>query len=166
MERVLLPVLAVLMAAGAAVLHWGPIKKYVIKCERASAVTCAVEQVKASSPQSWAFQLAPDATSFVRIVPRRRSSNSVYLYLRSADKEIFAAQFESNEAFTDANAASERLNRFFRDTDPDTIKIEIVPAPYIRWISWSLIAVLGLFVAATLQSAWSRRPHAINTMRI
>lgn len=165
MEKVLLLILALLLAAGAALVHWGPVRKYVIACERVSHVTCTLERSRVAGTQRWQLQLGPDASAVVRVVPRRRGSDDVYLYLRSAEGEVFAAQFESLDPVRDAEDAAAELNRVFRSPVPARTRIEVSPPAYFLWLSWGLLGFTALLVLATYRELRSREQRPDNEAR-
>jgi len=145
LEKLIPPILAVLMAAGAALLHWGPVTHYAVECQRTSVVSCTIERSKsAGATERWNLTLGPDANATVRVIPRRRSDPSVYLYLRSNGEDIFAAQFEGSNAASEAEAAASRLNQVFGSTFPATARIEARPPAYFRWVSWGGLGVMAL----------------------
>lgn len=76
----------------------------------------------------------------------RRSSDRVSLYLNTESQAIFAAQFETNSAVVDAQAAAAQLNRVFSTSGPTSTRIETRPPAYLGWITWGGLGLLALFV--------------------
>jgi len=147
LKKLLLVILGLLTTAGAALVHWGPVRKYVIECERVSDLICTVERSEATGTRRWRFQFSPDTAATIRIVPRRRSSDDVYLYLRSAEHEVFAAQFESLDGVREAEAAAAQLNQLFQSTLPAKTRVEVRPPAYFRWLSWGALSFMVLLIA-------------------
>jgi hypothetical protein len=144
-----------LMAAGAALLHWGPVTHYAVECQRSSGTACVIERSKATgTAERWNVDLGPDANATVRVIPRRRSGPSVYLYLHSNGNEIFAAQFEGSDAARDAEAAASRLNQVFSSNLSATARIEARPPAYFRWLSWGGLGVMALLIAALCRAVY------------
>lgn len=84
--------------------------------------------------------------AIVRAEPMRRSFDRVSLYLNTESQAIFAAQFETNSAVVDAQAAAAQLNCVFSTSGPASTRIETRPPAYLGWITWGGLDLLALFV--------------------
>jgi hypothetical protein len=148
-------ILAVLCGAAAVMLYRVPVQRYTVVCEQATQATCDLERATSARTQQWHVTLGPDPTAVVRFAARRRGGPRVFLYLRSTTSEVFAAEFEGGDAATAAEAAAAELNRTFHASVPGTVRITAAPPPYLRWIAWGALAVMGLLVLAGFRSTRS-----------
>jgi hypothetical protein len=96
------------------------------------------------------------ASAVVHVMPQRRGSARVLLYLASPTREVFAAEFEGADAAATAEAAAARLNEVLRTSAPASARVEAEPPPAFRWMAWSGVAVTGLLIAAGYRGVRSR----------
>jgi len=149
-------ILALLLGLGAVMLYRAPVRRYVVACERATQVTCDLEQATAVSTQRWHVPLGSDASAIVRVVPQRRGTARVFLYIESAAGAIFAAEFEGADASAAAGTAAAQLNRVLRASTPAVARVEVAPPPLFRWIAWGALGAMGLLVLAGYREVQSR----------
>lgn len=149
----LLPAALLLLAA--AVLYWGPVRGYVVSCERTVQVVCSLERTEASGPTRTLVPLGTDASAVVRVQKLRRGSR-VLLYLEAPPQSVFAAEFEDGDAQATATAAAAQLNRVLHGSTPGPVRIEVTPPPLYRWLSWAVISFMGLLLLAAYRQARSR----------
>ncbi|MFZ5531572.1 MAG: hypothetical protein ACOY4U_11065 [Pseudomonadota bacterium] len=148
--KLLVKILLGLMVPGAAAMvHWGPVRGYVVACEKRAAITCVLERDTATGMQRRHVALGTDARAVVRVQPVRRGPARVLLYLASASGEVFAAEFEGSDATAAAADAVAQLNRAFAATGPATARIEARPPAHLRWLLWGGVAFLGLLAWAS-----------------
>lgn len=147
--KLLVKILLGLMVLGAAgMVHWGPVRGYAVACEKRAAIACVLERDTSEGTQRRHLALASDARAVVRVQPVRRGPARVLLYLASASGEVFAAEFEGNDATAAAADAATRLNQAFAAAGPAAARIEARPPAYLRWLLWSGVAFLGLLAWA------------------
>lgn len=104
--------------------------------------------------------LDSEASAGVRLLPQRRGSARVLLYLTSPAQAVFAAEFEGGDATAAAAAAAARLNEVFRASGPASVRIEAEPSPAFRPAAWSALAVMGLLIAAVYRQVRSQAREA------
>ena len=149
MKTVVVVVLAVLCALGAAMLHWAPVRSYAVSCERTASLACVLEQTGASGTRRTFVPLPAGAAAVVRILPRRRGASRVILELQTPGQSIFAAEFEGADADSAADAAAARLNAVLRGhSAPALARITAAPPPVYRIAAWSGLGVMGLIILA------------------
>jgi hypothetical protein len=149
-------VLAILLGLGAVMLYRAPIQRYVVACERTTHVACVLEQARATRTQRWHRSLGANASAVVRVVQPRRGTARVFLYIESAAGAMFAAEFEGNDADTDAEAAAAQLNRVLEGTTPGVARVEAAPPPLYRRFAWGALGVMGMLVLAGYRDVRAR----------
>jgi hypothetical protein len=141
-------VLALLLGAGAVMLFQAPVTRYVVTCTRAAQLSCVLERTRGRGVRRSGVGLGPEASAVVRVVPGRRGSVRILLYLQSPQRELFAAEFEGGEAGEAANAAAARLNAVLAHSAPATVRVEAAPPVLYRRLAWTGLAVMGLLTLA------------------
>lgn len=153
MKTVVVIVLAVLCALGAAILYWAPVRSYAVSCERTAALACVLEQTGASGTHRTFVPLPAGAAAVVRILPRRRGASRVILELQTPGQSVFAAEFEGADADSAADAAAAQLNTVLRaHAAPALARITATPPPVYRIAAWSGLAVMGLIILALMRA--------------
>jgi hypothetical protein len=140
--------LALLLGVCAVMVYRAPVQRYVVACERATQVVCVLEQGRNTASERQRIPLDPGSSAVVRLRPQRRGPARVLLYLESPAHPVFAAEFEGSAALLEAEAAATKLNTVLRTSTPASARIEAVPPPIFRWLSWAGLAVMGLLVVA------------------
>lgn len=79
--------LAAMVVGGAALIHFGPVRGYAIKCDKAQQISCVLQRHTSSGPQSWQVPLGAGATATVQVKTYRRSRPRVFLYLNTPTAE-------------------------------------------------------------------------------
>ena len=154
MKTVVVVVLAVLCALGAATVYWAPVRSYAVSCERTAGLACVLEQTGASGTHRTFAPLPAGAAAVVRILPRRRGASRVILELQTPGQSIFAAEFEGADADSAAEAAAARLNTVLRArTTPALARITAAPPPVYRIAAWSGLGVMGLIILALVRAS-------------
>ncbi len=160
MKTTPLLVLAILLGLGAVMLYRAPVQRYVVACERTTQVACILEQTRSVGTQRLRVPLGANASAVVRVVPQRRGTARVFLYLESMPDAIFAAEFEGKDAATAAEAAAAQLNRVLKASTPAVARVDAVPPQLFRWFAWAALGVMGLLVLAGYRDVRSRAPAA------
>jgi hypothetical protein len=117
-----------------------------------------LEQTRAARTQRTSVPIDAGASAVVRVEPRRRGGARTLLYLDTPARAVFAAEFEGGDAADAASRAAEQLNRVLRGTAPRA-RIEVAPPPFLRWLAWGGLGVMGLLILAGYREA-RRRPAA------
>ena len=153
MKTVVVIVLAVLCALGAATLYWAPVRSYAVSCERTAGLACVLEQTGASGTHRTFVPLPEGAAAAVRIRPRRRGASRVILELQTPGQSVFAAEFEGADADSAADAAAAQLNTVLRaPTAPALARITATPPPVYRIAAWSGLGVMGIIILALMRA--------------
>lgn len=152
--------LALLLGIGALVLYRMPVRRYAVTCERTTRLACVLEQVRSSDTRRTSVTLGTNASAVVRIVPGRRGTVRVFLYLETPSNAVFAAEFEGGDAGENATAAATRLNQVLRSAAPAVAHVEAVPPPLYRRMAWSTLGVMGLLTLAAHRETRRRAPVA------
>jgi hypothetical protein len=158
-------VLALLLGAGAVMLVRAPARRYVVACERTSQVACVLEQSRAAGTERWQVPLGPHDSAVVRVLPQRRGSERILLYLQSPTRAVFAAEFEGADAAATAATAAARLNAVLRGAAP-LARIEVVPPPLFRQLAWGALGVMGLLIVAGYREVRRRPPRADEALQL
>jgi hypothetical protein len=152
MRHVALVLLVPLLAGAAALAFWGPVRGYDVRCTKDTRIACTIERHTSSGPSVQSFVLDAPATADVRLMPVRRGSARILLYLVSAPHDVFAAEFEGKDAYAQAQAAAAQLNTLFAAAQPGAVRIEVRPPAYMQWMLWGAVAFLALLVAAAARA--------------
>lgn len=120
-----------MVLGGAALIHFGPVRGYVISCNKAQLISCLLQQDTSSGLRSWQVPLGTSATAAVQVKTHRRSQPRVFLYLDTQTRSVFAAQFEGGDDVGRAQAAAARLNQVFASSVPASARIEVRAPSYI-----------------------------------
>ena len=147
---IILVVLALMVGGGAAMLLLAPTTAYAIACTRTPPAQCTLTQgrrleIGAHDRRSTVVALDSVDSASVRLVPGRRGSLRVLLYLEGRPQPRFAAEFEGSDAGDAAFAAARRLNGFFTQPGETAVRVDVSPPRLLGMLSW-----LGLIVAALL----------------
>jgi hypothetical protein len=146
-----------MLLGGAAMLVRAPVQGYAVTCTRAPQIHCTIERETSRGMQRSLVPLGADAAAVVRVEERRRGGSRVFLYLTSASREVFAAEFEGDDAIDDAQAAATTLNRVFAASGTATERIEARPPAYLRWLAWGALGVMALLVLAIYRELVRRK---------
>lgn len=149
-------VLTLLLAAGVAILYRMPVQRYVVTCERTGRAACILEQSSGGRTSRTTVPVEAGTSAVVRYLSQRRGDPRVLLYLSSPARSDFAAEFEGGDAGENATRAAERLNAVLRGGTSATARIEAVPPPYLRWLSWGGLGVMALLTLALYRDARRR----------
>lgn len=160
MKWIVALLLALMFMGGAALVYWGPAHGYLVACEKQAEIACTLERETREGVRRWQLALGSDAEAVVRVVPVRRSTARVLLYLKSPAREVFAAEFKGGEAAVAAAAAAAQLNQVFTSRHPASVRLEIRPPAHMLWLAWGALGFLGLFVLAALQALRRLEPTA------
>jgi hypothetical protein len=152
--------LALLVGVGAVMLCRVPVQRYAVACERTTQVTCDLEQATAAKTQRQHVPLGPNPSAVVRVVPRRRGGPRVLLYLQSTVSDVFAAEFEGDNAAIGGEEAAAQLNRVLQGSAPASVSITVAPPPLFRWFAWGMLGVMALLVLAGYRNVRSGAPAA------
>ena len=150
-------VLTLLLGLGGVMLYKVPVHRYVVACERTTRASCVLEQTGASGALRTYVPLDPGASATVRVMPQRRGDARILLYLATPARAVFAAEFEGGDAADAATQAAEQLNRVLRAATPGKARVEAVPPPLLRWLSWGGLGFMGLLILAGYRET-RRRP--------
>jgi len=145
----------------AALLHFGGVRGYIVRCEKAQQISCMLLQETSSGVESRQVPLGASATAEVQIKTYGRSRPRVLLYLQSAAQSAFAAEFEGGDEVANAQAAAAKLNRVFSSPGPASAQIEVRPAPYMGRMIWAGYGFFVLLVLAILRELFKpeHRPN-------
>lgn len=152
-------VLTLLLGLGIVMLYQVPVRRYTVACERTAQATCILERSRAGRAYRTSVPLDSGASAVVRLMPQRRGSARVLLYLETPVRSVFAAEFEGADAASAAAGAAAQLNEVLQGTTRTAARIEAVPPPLLRWLSWGALGVMGLLILAGYREA-RRRPAA------
>lgn len=140
-----------MVAGGAALIHLGPIRGYVIACDKTQVITCVLQRDTAQGAKSWQVSLGADAAATVHVKPSRRGPSRVFLYLNSGAQSVFAAEFEDSDAVAQAQRAADRLNQVFSSPTPVSLRLELGPPPHMGALLWGGFGFFMLLVLVILR---------------
>ena len=143
--------LVLMVVGGAALIHWGPVRGYVIACDKTQAITCELQRDTAQGVKSWQVSLGADAAATVHVKHSRRGPSRIFLYLKSGAQSVFAAEFEGSDAVAQAQSAADRLNQVFASPTPVSLRLELGPPPHMWALLWGGFGFLVLLVLVTLR---------------
>lgn len=153
--------LAAMLVAVSAIAYWLPVKRYVVTCTKSQVIFCEFQRETSSEKRIWQVELDKSVIAAVRIQPVRRGSARVFLYLGSNSENIFAAEFEGDEAVAKAKAAAEELNHVFISEASVSARIVASTPAYLTWMLWGGIGFLAMFVLVIYRELfnWKRRAN-------
>jgi len=157
--------LGLMLSGGVAMVYWSPVHAYRVACKKAQEISCVFERERASGLNSWQMPLGAQAAAVVRVEPRRRGPDRVFLFLQSGSHAVFAAEFEGSAAVAEAEAARAKLNRVFSSEGPAFARIEARQASYLLWLTWGFLGFLGLLVLAIFRELYKPEHGPGNSSR-
>ena len=156
----ILILLGLMIAGGAAMLLFAPVTHYTIECSHTPAAQCTLVRgrlldVVRGGP---VIVVVPgfDA-AVVDIVPVRRGSPRVLLYLQTRGQRRFAAEFEGADAGDAAYAAARTLDDFVAHPAQQTVRVDAHAPPFLGILSGITLAIAALLLV-TVSVRMAREP--------
>lgn len=160
LKWVLAVLLAALMVGAVAMAYCLPVQGYVVACEKSGQISCRLQRETFSEQATWQVAFGIEAIATVKVQPRRRGADRVFLYLSSGSQSVFAAEFEDAAALAQAEAAAAALNHVFSSATPASARVEARPPAYLAWLTWGGIGLLGLFVLIIYRALFRPKPRS------
>lgn len=155
-------VFAAMLLAAATVAYRLPVEGYSVACEKVTLISCELVRDTFSGLKTSQVALGPKAIATVKVVPVRRGSARVFLYLNSGSQAVFAAEFEAGAAVAQAEAAATELNRVFSSTTHAHAHVVTRPPPYFSWLMWGAVGFFGLLALAVYQALFTPKERAVD----
>ena len=152
--------LAAILVGAVAMAYWLPVQGYVVACEKSEQISCRLQRETFSDQTTWQLAFGKAAIAIVKVQPRRRGADRVFLYLSSGPQNVFAAEFEGDTALAQAEAAAAALNHVFSSSTPASARVEARPPAYLAWLTWGGIGLLGLFVLIIYRALCRPEPRS------